>query len=195
MVSVYLIIIVQIFAISVSGTALSATIPDDTEREHTLDISHTGNPLHYHLVTVPSINQKRVDTICIKFLSLIPKARLIPNISEGTVYRLIANRFDNLESAKKRKAELMKQNESAFIVKGNQGYTVIVASHLSTTLAVEEQNRLAGKHIATTILELRIPLKQWQMKSTESFTIRDAVFLANMLANMGVTTTIEPTAF
>jgi len=39
-----------------------------------------------------------------------------------------------------------------------------------------------------------MPLKQWQMKSTESFPIRDAVIIANKLAGMGVITTIEQAA-
>jgi len=133
--------------------------------------------------------------MCIRFLSLIPKAMLIPKTEESTVYRLIAGTFDSLETAKKRRAELLRHCESPFVVKNNQGYAVIAGSQLTKTLAVAEQNRMAAKHISTTILELRVPLKQWQMKSTESFTIRDAVVLASKLTGIGVITTIEPAAY
>jgi hypothetical protein len=51
---------------------------------------------------------------------------------------------------------------------------------------------LSGKNIPTTIVELKLPLKQWQMRSTESFDIRVAVSLASKLAKIGVITTIVP---
>jgi len=194
-VSVNSILLALISAMIVSGPALSATIPDTSETAQTHDPSNAQNPLHYHLVTVPSTNKKRIDAMCIRFLSLIPKAMLIPKTAESTVYRLIADTFDSIESAKKRKTELLRHCESPFVVKSNQGYAVIAGSQLTETLAVAEQKRLAAKHISTTILELRVPLKQWQMKSTERFTLRDAVILANKLTSIGVTTTIEPAAY
>ena len=194
-ISVNSIIFVLISAITVSCTALAATIPDNKETAHKLDTSNERNPLRYHLVTLPSSNKKRVDTMCIRFLSLIPKAMLIPKTAESTVYRLITNTFDTIESAKKRKAELLHYCESPFVVKSNNGYSVIAGSQLTEALAVAEQKRLAGKNISTTILELRLPLKQWQMKSTESFKIRDAVSMASKLAKIGVITTIESTAY
>jgi hypothetical protein len=192
-VSVSSIFFVLISVITVSGTALSATIPDNKETAHTLVTSHAGNPLHYHLVTLSSTNRKRVDAMCIKFLSLIPKAMLTPKTAERTVYRLIANTYDTIESAKKRKGELLLHCESPFVVKNTGGYSVVAGSQLTETLAVAEQKRLAGKNISTTIAELRLPLKQWQLKSTESFTIRDAVIMASKLAKIGVIATIAPT--
>lgn len=194
-ISIGSIIIVLISAVTASGTTLSATTPDSNEEVHKLDTSNEQNPLQYHLVTLPSTNKKRVDAMCLRFLSLIPRAKLIPNTAERTVYRLIANTFDSIESAKKRKAELVQHCESPFVMKSSQGYSVIAGSQLTETLAVAEQKRLAGKNIVTTIVELRLPLKQWQMKSTESFDIRDAVIIASKLAKIGVITTIEPTAF
>jgi hypothetical protein len=71
---------------------------------------------------------------------------------------------------------------------------VIAGSQLTEALAVAEQKRLARNNISTMILALRLPLKQWQMKSTESFSIRDAVTMAGKLAKIGVITTIEQTA-
>jgi hypothetical protein len=191
--SVNLIIVLLIYALTTSGTAISATISDAKETARKLDISDERNPLHYHLVTLPSTNKKRVDAMCITFLSLIPKAMLIPKTSENIVYRLITNTYDTIESAKKHKAELLRHCESPFVVKSKQGYTVIAVSQMTEALAVAEQKRLAGKNISTTILELRLPLKQWQMKSAESFSIRDAVIMASKLARVGVTTTIEQT--
>lgn len=194
-VSVNSIILALISAITVSGPALSAAIPDNNETPHTLDASNEQNQLQYRLVTLPSTNKKRVDAMCIRFLSLIPKAMLIPKTAERTVYRLIANTFDSIEPAKKRKAELAQHCESPFIVSSDHGYSVIAGSQLTEMLAVAEQKRLAAENISTTILELRLPLKQWQMKSTKSFTIRDAVILASRLARIGVITTIEPAAY
>jgi hypothetical protein len=193
-VSVNLIVYVLIFAIIVSGTASSASIPDNKEAVNRFDNSSERNPLQYHLVTLPSTNKKRVDAMCIRYLSLIPKAMLIPKTAESTVYRLIANSFDSIDSAKKRKAELLRYCETPFVVKSDQGYTVIAGSQLTGALAVAEQKRLADKNISTTILELRVSLKQWQMKSAESFDIRDAVIMANKLAKAGVIAIIEPTA-
>jgi len=194
-VSVKSIIFVLISAITFSGMALSATTPDNLDTAHAVDTSNDRNPLHYHLVTLPSTNKKRVDAMCIRFLSLIPKAMLIPRTTERTVYRLSANTFDSLESAKKRKAELLHHCDSPFVVKSEQGFSVIAGSQLTETLAVAEQKRLARKGISSTILELRVPLKQWQMKSTESFNIRDAVIMASKLAKIGVIATIEQTAY
>jgi hypothetical protein len=193
--SVNSIILVLISAVTVSGTALPATIPDTNEPVNKLDTSKERNPLQYHLVSLPSTNKKRVDTMCIKFLYVIPKAMLTPKTAERTVYRLVANTFDTLESAKKRKAELLQRCESPFVLKSNQGYSVIAGSQLTEALAVAEQKRLASKNISVTILELRLPLKQWQMRSTESFTIRDAVIMASKLAKAGVITTLEPSAY
>lgn len=192
-VSVTSIIFLLVYGIAVSGTALSATIPDNIETIPQLDTSYENNSLQYHLATLPSTNKKRVDAMCIKFLSLIPKARLIPKTEESTVYRLIVDTFDTIEPAKKRKAELLRHCESPFIMKSDHGYSVIAGSQLTEALAVEEQKRLAGKNISTTILQLRLPLKQWQMKSTVSFNIRDAVIMASKLAKIGVITTIEQT--
>ena len=191
--SVNSIIFVLISTFTISGMAISATISDAKETARKLDIPDERNPRHYHLVTLPSTNKKRVDAMCIRFLSLIPKAMLIPKTSENIVYRLIINTFDTIESARKHKAELLRHCESPFVVKSNQGYTVIAGSQLTEVLAVAEQKRLAGKNISTTILELKLPLKQWQMKSAESFSIRDAVIMASKLARVGVTTTIEQT--
>jgi hypothetical protein len=191
-VSVNSIIPVLISAIIFSGTALSATIPDKKESAYTLDTSNVQNQLKYHVVTLPSTNTKRVNAMSIKFLSLIPKAMLIPKTSEHTVYRLVANTFDSFELSKKRKTELLQQCESPFIVKSNDGYSVIASSQLTETLAGLEHKILAGKNIPTTIVELKLPLKQWQMRSTESFDIRVAVSLASKLAKIGVITTIVP---
>lgn len=184
---------VLISAITFSGTARSENIPNHSAAAQSLDVSSQQNPPHYRLVTLPSSNKKRIDAMCIRFLTLIPKAMLIPKMSESTVYRLIANTFDTIELAKKRKAELLSHCESPFVVKTNQGYSVIASSQLNEELAVEEHTRLAHKNISTTIVELRLPLKQWQMKSTESLTIREAVSMASKLAKIGVLTTIEPT--
>jgi hypothetical protein len=193
--SVNSIILVLISAITVSGTAVPAPLPDTTEAVQKPGTSNEGNPSLYQLITLPSTNKKRVDAMCVKFLYVIPKAKLTPKTAERTVYRLVANTYDTIESAKKRKAELLQHCESPFVLKSNQGYSVIAGSQLTETLAVAEQKRLAGKNISTTILELRLPLKQWQMKSSESFTIRDAVSMASKLAKVGVITTIEPTAY
>ena len=190
-VSINSIILLAFYIIAVSGIALSATISDFKEAPHKLEASTEPNSLQYHLMTVPSTNKKRVDAMCIKFLSLIPKARLIPKTEESTVYRLIVDTFETIEPTKKRKAELLRHCESPFVMKSDRGYTVIAGSQLTETLAVAEQKRLASKNISTTILELRLPLKQWQMKSTESFNIRDAVNMASKLAKIGVITTIE----
>ncbi len=132
--------------------------------------------------------------MCLKFLSLIPKAMLVPKTEESTVYRLIADTFYSIEPTKKRKAELMRHCESPFVLKNDQGYLVIAGSQLTEALALAEQKRLADKRISTTIIKLTLPLKQWQMKSTESFPIRDAVIMANKLAKLGVITTIEQAA-
>ena len=129
--------------------------------------------------------------MCIKFLSLIPKARLIPKTVESTVYRLITDTFETVDPAKKRKAELLRFCESPFVMKSDAGYTVIAGSQLTETLAMEEQMRLVSKNISTTIRELRLPLKHWQMKSSESYNLRDAVDLASKLVRIGVITTIE----
>jgi hypothetical protein len=193
-VSVKSLIFMLISAVTVSATALPA-LPDTSETIQKLDISNEGNPPLYHLVTLPSTNKKRVDAMCIKFLYVIPKAVLTPKTAERTVYRLVANTFDTIESAKKRKAELRQHCESPFVLKSDQGYSVIAGSQLTEALAAAEQKRLAAKNISTTILELMLPLKQWQMKSTESFTIRDAVIMASRLAKVGVITTIEPSTY
>jgi hypothetical protein len=179
-------------AISVSSIALSSIIPDITETGNTLNSSTESNLHKYYVVTVPSTNKVKVDAKCIKFLSVIPKAKLIPKTEVRTIYRLIADRFDKIESAKKLKADLLKHCESPFVVKDDTGYSVIASSQFTETSALSEQKRLARKNISTTILVLKLPLKQWQMKSTESFTIRDAVVMASTLAKIGVITTLEP---
>ncbi|NTV49444.1 MAG: hypothetical protein HGB32_14625 [Geobacteraceae bacterium] len=194
-ISVNSIIFLLISAITFSNTAQSATIYENKETANKLDTSNERNPIQYHLVTLPSTNKKRVDAMCFRFLSIIPKAMLTPKTEESTVYRLIANTFDTIEAAKKRKAELLRHCESPFVMKSDHGYSVIAGSQLTETLAVAEQKRLAGKKISTTILQLRLPLKRWQMKSSESFNIRNAVIMASKLAKIGVVTTIEPTAY
>ncbi len=194
-VAVCSILLVLGFVVSVCGTALSSSIPTSTETTRPLDTAIEGTPGTYHLVTVPSTNKTKVDAMCIKFLSLIPKAMLIPKTEERTVYRLVANTFDRLESAKKRKAELSRQGIATFIVTDDTGYAVIAGSHVTGTLALEEQKQLAAKNITASIRELRVPLKEWQMKSTESFSIRDAVIMAGRLAKLGVITTLQPAAY
>jgi hypothetical protein len=189
MVKVAVNVIFQVlFFVSVTSAALSAPIPDTIAT----DSLSERNPLRYHLVTLPSTNKKRVDAMCIKFLSFIPKAMLIPKTVESPVYRLVAYTSDTIEAAKKRKNKLSQQFETSFVAKSVDGYSVIAGSQLTEALAVEEQKRLAGKNLSTTIVELRLPLKQWYMRSTESFTIRDAVVLASKLSKVGVITTIEP---
>jgi|GEM_PF-5541464 len=189
--SINCIVILVCYAIVFSGTVHSTTTSDLKEVPNNLETSSELNSLQYHLVTVPSTNRKRVDAMCIKFLSLIPKARLIPKTVESTVYRLITDTFETVDPAKKRKAELLRFCESPFVMKSDAGYTVIAGSQLTETLAMEEQMRLASKNISTTIRELRLPLKHWQMKSSESYNLRDAVDLASKLVRIGVITTIE----
>jgi hypothetical protein len=174
--------------------ALSAIIPDDSEAAHEIAATTGQKQLRYHLATLPSTNKKRVDAMCVKFLTLIPKAMLIPRTVDSSVYRLISGTFDSIESARRHKTGLMQFCESPFVLKTDQGYTVIAGSQLSEALALAEQKRLEGKNVSTTILELRLPLKHWQMKSTESFSIRDAVIMASRLAAIGVITTIEPSS-
>jgi hypothetical protein len=185
------IIFLLISVVSFSTTALSAEISDNKDTADKIETIDQLPPAQHHLVTLPSTNRKRVDVMCIKFLSVIPKAKLVPKTEESTVYRLIADTFDSIEPTKKRKAELMRHCESPFVLKNDQGYSVIAGSQLTEDLAVAEQKRLAGKNISTTIIKLSLPLKQWQMKSTESFPVREAVIMANKLARMGVITTIE----
>jgi hypothetical protein len=191
---IYSIFLALLSAITVSSTALSSDIPDDNDLPHSLDTPNERTSQRYHLVTLPSTNRKRVDAMCLRFLSLIPKAMLIPKTEERTVYRLVANTFDKLESAKKRKTELSRHGIATFVVANDARYSVIAGSQFTEALALEEQKILASNNITTTILELRLPLKQWLMKSTESFAIRDAINMAGRLAKIGVITTLEPAA-
>jgi hypothetical protein len=188
-------IVILIATVTFSGTALSATVQEMTGAPDALETSSERNQPLYNLVTLPSTNKKRVDAMCLRFLSLLPKAKLIPETSERRVYRLVAKTYDTIEPAKRRKAELLPHCESPFVLKNDYGYTVIAGSQLTEALAVAEQKRLAAKNISTAIVELRLPLKQWRMKSTESFTIRDAVIMASRLAKIGVITTLEPAAY
>lgn len=146
----------------------------------------------YHVVTVPATNKKRVDAMCIRYLSVIPKAKLIPKASETTVYRLIATTHDTLPAAKKRRNDLLPYGESPFVMTTSYGYSVVVGSQLTEALAEAERQRLAAKNIVTTIHELRVALKEWQMRSEESFSLRDAVHIAAKLSELGVVTTLEP---
>jgi len=188
------IILLLFSVVSFNATALSAEISDNKDAIDKIETIDQLPPVQHRLVTLPSTNKKRVDAMCIKFLSLVPKAMLVPKTEESTVYRLIADTYDSIEPTKKRKAELMRYCESPFVLKNDHGYSVIAGSQLTEALALAEQKRLAGKHISTTIIKLTMPLKQWQMKSTGSFPIRDAVIIANKLAGMGVITTIEQAA-
>ncbi len=174
--SLYFLFVILCTAITVSGA----------------DVPAGGDPLQYRVVSVPSTNKKRIDAMCIRYLSVIPKAKLVPKTSETTVYRLIANAYDSLAAAKKRTAELRPYGESPFVMSTSQGYSVVVGSQLTKELAVAEQKRLARKNIATTVLELQVPLKEWQMRSEQSFNLRYAVSVASKLAELGVTTTLEP---
>jgi hypothetical protein len=192
---VWSIFILPVFTITLSGSALSATIPDNAETDYNSDTSNSRSQLQYHLVTLPSTNKKRVDAMSARFISLVPKAMLISKTPETTVYRLIANRFDSIESAKKRQTELLQHCKSPFVVKSDQVYSVIAGSLFTETSAAVEQKRMAGKNIPTAILKLRLPLKHWQIKSTESFDIRDAVNLASKLDKMGVTAILKPTDY
>jgi hypothetical protein len=185
-------VLALIYVLTFSGTAFSATKPDSQVAAGVADESTDRAPIQYRLMTLSSTNKKRVDAMCVKFLTIIPKAMLIPHTTESTVYRLLANTYDTIELAKKRKAELLRYSESPFVVKNNQGYSVVAGSQLTETLALAEQKKLAGNDISSTIQELRLPLKRWQMKSTESYTIRDAVLLASKLAKIGVIAIIVP---
>lgn len=191
---IYWIGLVLIFAVSGSAAAQSSALPDRVETAYTVDSSKRSPSSYYHLMTLPSTNRKKVDAMCLRFLSLIPKARLIPKTEERTVYRLVAGTFATLESAKKRKAELSQHGGSPFLVRDDNGYSVIAGSQLTESLALAEQQRLAARKITTTIRELRLPLREWQMMSNESFVIRDAVVLAGRLAKIGVVTILEPAA-
>lgn len=179
-------------AVMFCGTAHSAGMPNISESAQVLDSSNERNPLRYHLVTVPSTNRHRVNAMALKFLSLIPKAKLIPKTEESTVYRLVAATCDTLDSARKRAKELSPAGESPFVTTEKSGYAVIAGSQLTETLALAEQQRLAARNIPTEIREQRVPLRKWQMKSNESFPIREAVTLAGKLSQIGVTTTLEP---
>jgi len=190
-----LILLVPVFVVSICGTARSSSIPASAETSQPLETAIERTPDTYHLVTAPSINKKKVDAMCIKFLSLIPKAMLIPKTEERAVFRLVANTYDRLESAKKRKAELSHHGMDTFIVVDDTGYSVIAGSHVTETLALEEQRQLAARNVTATIREQTVPLKEWQMKSTQSFTIREAVIMANKLAKLGVITTLVPAAY
>jgi hypothetical protein len=148
--------------------------------------------VRYRLATLPSINRKKVDAMCLRFLSLIPKAMLIPRSRERTVYRLVTDNYDTLEAAKRRKAELSHYSEEPFILKENASYYVVVGSFSTEESAQVEQRRLADKRITTSVVERTLFLKHWQMKSTESYSIRDAVIMASKLSKAGVTTVLEP---
>jgi hypothetical protein len=128
----------------------------------------------------------------LQFLSLIPRAKLIPKTEENTVYRLVANTYDTIGPARKRAKELSHACESPFVTTEASGYSVIAGSQLTEALALAEKERLAARNIPTEIYELRVPLRKWQMKSSESFSVREAVTLAGKLSKCGVITTLEP---
>lgn len=179
-------------AIMFCGSAHSAGTPKISESAQVLDSSNERNPLRYHLVTVPSTNRHRVNAMSLQFLSLIPRAKLIPKTEENTVYRLVANTYDTIGPARKRVKELSHACESPFVTTEESGYAVIAGSQLTEALALAEKERLAAKNIPTEIYELRVPLRKWQMKSSESFSVREAVTLAGKLSKCGVITTLEP---
>jgi hypothetical protein len=187
---------VLLLALAVAGSrpAWAEPAQDSQQSAQKQALTNELNLPRYHLVTPPSTNKKRVDAMCIRFLSQIPKAKLIPKTEEVTVYRLVENVFDTAEAARKRKVELLRHCESPFVLKSDQGYTLVAGSQLTEALALEEQKRLAARKITTKIQELKLPLRQWQMQSAESFTVRDAVGLASRLAEKGVVTTIEQKA-
>ena len=146
----------------------------------------------YHLSTIPSPNRKKVDAMCLRYLGILPKAVLIPKNEERTVYRLIAGTFDTVSEAKKRRNELAGRIDSPFVINDGGKYSVVVASHLTEALAGMEQVQLAARGIDAAVKTQRINLKLWQMKSIESFKLRDAVDLTGKMAVVGVTTLLEP---
>ena len=191
--AVYSIILALGCTVTLTGTARSATVPGNGKTAHSPGASNR-TVATYHLATLPSTNKKRVDAMCLRFLSLLPKAKLIPRTEDRTVFRLVVGTFDRLDAAKKRKSELAALGIAAFVAVDEPGYSVVAGSHFTAELALEEQQLLTGKNVTSSIRELRLPLKEWQMRSTESFPLRDAVIMAGKMTMVGVTTTLEPAA-
>lgn len=175
--------------------AYAAIAPADT-RIYAVTYQQAANsvPLSvYTLVTAPSLDRKKVETIFRSVEKEIPGLALVKKSVEKVIYRLVVQCFDKMAPAKRMQTDLLKNSKTAsFIAHTDSSYCVTAGSEFTEDAARAEQKILAGKHINAGIVKLSLPLPHWQIRSNDINDLRSAVFIANSMAWNGVATTIEP---
>lgn len=146
----------------------------------------------YFLVSPPSVNKKKIETMRKKLRCDMPRAEIRKRIEERIVYRLVTQCFDSMSPAKKMRSALFNNSRTPFIVKSDNSYCVVESSHMTIQGAFAEQRQLAEKHVDANIVRVGLPLAQWQVKSRDVYDLRDAVRMVNTVSKKGMIITIEP---
>ena len=121
----------------------------------------------------------------------IPKAEVKKLIERRVFYRLVAGRYDDMTSAVRLRSDLLKRNISSIIMQSKNRFSVVVSSHISEKLALDEQKQLVSKHINSSIVKFNLSSAYWQINSVDAYNLRDAVYTATIMATNDVITTIE----
>lgn len=146
----------------------------------------------YRLVTPPSVNRKKVESMVKRMRSDLPRTEIKKNIRERVFYRLVVQCFDSMTPAKRLRTDLLKSSRTPFIVLTDNQYCVVASSQMTKKAALAEQKQLAQKHVTAKIAKLSLPLPHWQARSVDLYDLRDAVSLASTISLKGTVTTIEP---
>lgn len=187
--SILLVLFLTHFCVSV---ALSSDESPDHNATYQQSSSDGSKQPGYLLVTPPSVNKKKIESMLKKIRSDVPRAEIRKKIEERVLYRLVTQCFDSLPLAEKKRADLFKSSRTPFIVKSDNSFCVVASSQMTIKGAFAEQKQLAEKHVKANIVKLSLPLALWQVKSSDVYDLRNAVRMANAVSVKGLITTIEP---
>lgn len=126
-----------------------------------------------------------------KVRSEIPRSEVVSKNENKVYYRLVVGCFNDIGSAKKLNAELSRKSIPSFITLSRKKYSVIASSHLSEQYALEEQKLLADKNVRSSIIKTTRSLPYWQIRSIDTYEIREAVYTASIMTMKDLITTVE----
>jgi outer membrane biosynthesis protein TonB len=144
----------------------------------------------YYVLAGETINRRKIEPL----LKKLKGAGLQPIIREETknreIYRLIADCYDDRNSAEKRLPLIPRMSRNPFLIRNKNSYCIVAGSFASGKAALQEQKRLAGKGLKVEIAKYQVPLVVWQVIIGRFTHAQDAEKVVKTLTARGVAATV-----
>jgi OOP family OmpA-OmpF porin len=150
----------------------------------------SGIDCYYTLAARGVVNRKELEPLLKKLKTAGRQAAVRKETRATEGYRLTSESYKEKQSALKHQDELDRRYRNSFIVREGESWCIIVGSYITEDIALQEQQRLAGKNVPVRVVRAKISLPVWRITSGRYPDQQQAEDAVKILAELGIETSV-----